>query len=109
MELAKDAYVLTRELPRSEMYGLSSQIRRAASSIPANIAEGSGRSTRRDFTHFLGIAQGSLRELETHLLLAVAVDLIQPERIDRLLERCESVARLLNRLIQSLESPHPTT
>lgn len=107
MRLAREAYLLTRELPREEMYGLSSQIRRSAASVPANIAEGSGRATRKDFVNFLRIAQGSLRELETYTMLTVEVDLIGSEKCKSLVGQIESVARLLNRLIHALEHPTP--
>ena len=70
MELAEACYRLTSTFPPSELYGLTSQIRRSASSIPANIAEGYGRRGRGDYVRFVGIAQGSLMELETHLLLS---------------------------------------
>jgi four helix bundle protein len=109
MDLAKACYFLTKAFPREELYGLTSQIRRAAASIPANIAEGSGRTTKRDFVNFLRIAQGSLRELETYLLLSIEVELATPERIRPLLQRVESIAKLLNRLIQSLASARPIT
>jgi four helix bundle protein len=105
MDLARDCYFLTKGFPKEELYGLSSQIRRAAVSIPANIAEGTGRTTRRDFANFLRIGQGSLRELETHLLLTVEVELVSPETVQPLLQQVGSVARLLNRLIQSMEKP----
>ena len=103
MDLAKDSYFLTKKFPKEELYGLTSQIRRAAVSIPANIAEGSGRSTRKDYVNFLRIAQGSLRELETYLLLAPEIGLVQSEAVEALLARVGSVARLLNRLIQAIE------
>jgi four helix bundle protein len=104
MELAKDCYLLTRHLPREELYGLTSQIRRAATSIPANIAEGNGRSTRKDYSHFLRVAQGSLRELETYLLLLPEISVIQSEMTTPLLTHLDSVARLLNRLIHAVET-----
>ena len=103
MDLARDSYFLTKEFPKEELYGLTSQIRRAAVSIPANIAEGSGRSTRKDYVNFLRIAQGSLRELETYLLLVPEIGLVQSEAVEALLARVGSVARLLNRLIQAIE------
>jgi len=104
MSLAKSCYLLTKSLPREERYGLTSQIRRAAISVPANIAEGNGRLTRGAFIGFLRIAQGSLRELETYLLLLIEIELVCAEAVDPLLQQLDSVARLLNRLIQSLQS-----
>ncbi|MDY7015188.1 MAG: four helix bundle protein [Cyanobacteriota bacterium] len=75
MEIAEACYLLTRSLPKEEMYGMISQIRRSAASVPANVAEGYGREYRGEYIHFLRIAQGSLKELETHLLLAARVEL----------------------------------
>ena len=110
MNLAKECYFLTKKLPKEELYGLSRQMRRAAISVPANIAEGSGRGTKRDFTNFLRIAQGSLRELETYLELTVEIELLSRENTESLQTEIDSIARLLNRLIQSLQSPAtPTT
>lgn len=104
MRLAKSCYALTAALPREERFGLTSQIRRAAISIPANIAEGNGRATRGAYLGFLRIAQGSLRELETYLLFLVEAELMRPEAVDPLLHQLDSVARLLNRLMQALRS-----
>lgn len=104
MEVAKACYFLTRRLPREERYGLTAQIRRASVSIPANIAEGSGRGTKRDFISFLRIAQGSLRELETYLLLLTEVNLAHPDDATPIQKQLDSIARLLNRLIQSLQT-----
>ena len=104
MRLAKECYALTKSFPREEQYGFTSQIRRAATSIPANIAEGSGRTTRGAYVSFLRVAQGSLRELETYLLLASDIELATSEHVAPLLRQIDSIARLLNRLIQSLES-----
>jgi four helix bundle protein len=107
MNLARDCYFLTKSLPKEDLYGLTSQLRRAAISVPANIAEGNGRKTRRDYVNFLRIAQGSLRELQTYLLFVAETHLIEQEMTEPLLLQVESVARLLNRLIQALESPPP--
>lgn len=104
MTLAKQCYALTRLLPREERYGLTSQIRRAAISIPANIAEGNGRETRGAYVSFLRIAQGSLRELETYLLFLIEAELMRADAVQPVLDQLDSVARLLNRLIQSLQS-----
>ncbi|MDX2168056.1 MAG: four helix bundle protein [Deltaproteobacteria bacterium] len=104
MDLAKSCYHLTKTLPREERYGLTSQIRRAAISIPANIAEGNGRSTRGAYVSFLRIAQGSLRELETYLLFLIEAEMVRAEAVEPVLQQLDSVARLLNRLIQSLQS-----
>lgn len=103
MTLAKDCYLLTRNFPKEEMFALTMQIRRAAASIPANIAEGSGRGTPKDFANFLRIAMGSLRELETHLLLSQSIELSTPLQIQPLLQQVESVSKLLLRLIKSQE------
>ena len=103
MALARDCYLLTKNFPREELYGLTSQLRRAAVSIPANIAEGSGRKTTKDYLNFLRIAQGSLREVETYLILAPEISLTTREAICSLLSKVESVAKLLNRLIQSMD------
>ena len=105
MSLARNCYFLTKKLPKEELYGLIRQMRRAAVSVPANIAEGSGRSTKRDFVNFLRISQGSLRELETYLELIVEVGLVSRKNTEDLQMEVESVAKLLNRLIQSLQPP----
>ncbi len=76
MELAADVYRITAQLPIEERYGLTSQLRRAAASIPANIAEGAGRHSAKEFARFLSIARGSLAELETHVLLCEQLELL---------------------------------
>lgn len=103
MDLATAAYRLTKGFPREEQFGMTSQIRRAAASIPANIAEGYGRESRNDYIRFLKIAQGSLKELETHLLLAARVDLTTPAAIAPLLQQTEAVGKMLWALIRALE------
>jgi four helix bundle protein len=103
MTLAENCYLLTRDYPREERYGMTSQIRRAAASIPANIAEGNGRENRGEYIQFLRIAQGSLKELETHLLLSERVALTSKEAIQPLLNQCERVGKMLRALIRVLQ------
>lgn len=104
MVLAKDGYFLTRTFPREEMYGMISQIRRAATSVPANIAEGYGRESSGDDIKFLRIAQGSLKKLETHLILAVDVELTSSDKTKPLLVMTDEIGRMLRALIRSLQS-----
>ena len=85
------------------MYGSTSQIRRAAASIPANIAEGNGRENTGAYINSLRIAQGSLKELETHVLLAQTIELMAAENSEELLASCDEVGRLLRALIRSLQ------
>ena len=106
MDVAAATYQLTRDYPRDEMFGLTSQSRRAASSIPANIAEGYGRASRQAYINFLRIAQGSLKELETHLLLAERVGIARAGSIQPLLEQSEEIGRMLKALIGKLRD-HP--
>ena len=104
MTLAADCYRLTADFPRDEIYSMTAQIRRAAASVPANIAEGHGRENTGSFIQFLRIAQGSLKELETHLLLAERVKLTTAERAGPLLETCQRVGKMLRALIRSLQA-----
>jgi len=104
MALAEVCYDLTRRFPKEELFGLTSQIRRAASSIPANIAEGYGRAGRREYLQFLHVAQGSLKELETHLLLAARVRCCKETDVDPLLQHTETVGKMLAALIRKLRS-----
>ena len=100
IELVTDIYRVTRGFPKDELYGLTSQIRRAAVSIPSNIAEGQGRLTRGEFRQFLGQARGSYAELETQLIIARNLGyLSQP---GNLIEKLAEVGRLLNGLLSSL-------
>jgi four helix bundle protein len=104
METVTEVYHITQKFPREETYGLTSQIRRAAVSIPSNIAEGQGRLTRGEFRQFLGQAKGSLAELETQILIAHNLGYIQNP--SPLLDRVSEVARLLNGLLNSLTTNH---
>jgi four helix bundle protein len=103
MALAEECYRLTRSFPREEMFGLTSQVRRAAASIPANVAEGHGRESTGSFIHSLRIAQGSTKELETHLLLSERVGLLTRETLDPAMARCTEIGKMLRSLIRSLQ------
>jgi len=102
MDLAVATYNLTKNWPREEIYGLTNQARRAASSVPANIAEGYGRENSGSYQQFLRIAQGSLKELETHLLLSERIGMASREAIAPLLANSESVGKLLRLLMRRL-------
>ena len=104
MTLAQECYLLTTRFPKDEMYGMAAQIRRAAVSNPANIAEGYGRDQTGSFVQFLRIAQGSARELETHLILAERIRLVDQQAVTPLQELCERVSKMLRSLIRSLEA-----
>lgn len=103
MIVAEEAYRLTARFPKEEALGMTSQIRRAAVSIAANIAEGHGRENSGSFIQFLPISQGSVKELETHLLLAKRVALTSAEKIDPLMQRCDELGRMLRSLIRSIQ------
>ncbi len=105
--LAEAIYMLTRDFPRDELFGLTSQARRASASVPANIAEGHGREHTRSFIQSLRIAQGSLKELETHLILAERVGVSPTEQIAPLIGQCGSVGKMLRMLIRALERRAP--
>ena len=104
MTLAETCYRLTQPFPKEELYGMISQIRRSAVSIPANIAEGCGRENRGEFIQFLRIAQGSLKELETHLLLALRVGFANSGAVEPVLAQCEKEGKQLRALIRSLQA-----
>jgi four helix bundle protein len=103
MVLAEVCYRVTKPLPKAEVYGVVSQIRRAAVSVPANIAEGYGQEYRNEYVRFLRIAQGSLKGLETHLLLAVRVELITTQTAQPSFAQCESTGKLLRALLRALQ------
>ena len=103
MALAEMCYRLTKTFPKDEVYGMTSQIRRAAVSVPANIAEGYGRESRAEYIRFLQIAQGSLKEVETHLILSKRVELAQGAAVAEAMKQCETVGKMLRSLIRSLQ------
>ena len=104
MDLAEMVYALVKLLPKDEQFELSSQIRRAAVSIPSNIAEGQGRKSNREFMRFLSIARGSRAELETQLMLAQRLGYVTKEQIVPAILLCNEVGRMLHALMQSVSS-----
>lgn len=109
MALAASVYRLTRRLPRHEEYRISGEMIRAATSVPANLAEGHGRGTRRDYANFVSIAKGSLAELETFLLLIADLDLAPRADIEPVLSQAEEVGRMLTALRARLgATPSPS-
>ena len=103
MELVEAVYTLARILPDEERFGLCQQIRRSVVSVPSNIAEGYGRKHRGDYVRHLSIANGSLKELETQLIIAVRLGYVDREMTRPGWELAQEVGRMLNRLIPSLD------
>ena len=104
MDLVEECYRLTHHFPQNEMYGLTSQVRRAAVSIPANIAEGHGRSSLREYLHHLSIAHGSLMEVETHLQIAHRLHYLEEKQIQTALTMATETGKMLNGLMTSLKA-----
>jgi four helix bundle protein len=102
MDLVTTVYASTDRFPSTEVSGLRNQIRRAAVSIPSNIAEGQGRRSVQDFIRYLAISRGSLQELETQVLIAARLTYLSDEQRDSVLDLCSEVGRLLNGLSKSL-------
>ena len=103
MDLAEACYKISKSFPRDEAFGLTSQIRRAATSMSANIAEGYGRESRGSFVPFLRIAQGSLKELETHLLISARIGILVERELHDLLATCEENGKMLRSLIRVVQ------
>jgi four helix bundle protein len=103
IELAVLIYRLSEGFPRAEVYGLTSQIRRASVSVPSNIAEGYGRGSRKEYLQFLFVAQGSLKELETQMILSQRLNYATAAQADRILSESEVVGKMLGSLIRSLK------
>lgn len=105
MDLSEATYTLTRSFPRDEIYGLTSQLRRASVSIPSNIAEGYGRGSRDQYRQFLGVAHGSCLELQTQLALAERLHLASPAEIEKVVSLASEVGRMLAAILRKLRMP----
>ena len=103
MLLVKDIYLLTKAFPKDELYTLTSQIRRAAISIPSNIAEGSGRKHKKETIQFLHISRGSLYEVDTQLNIAILTNILTEEKFKPVSEQTEECIKILNGLITYYE------
>lgn len=112
VELIRDVYEATKKFPPDERYGLSAQMRRAAISVSSNIAEGNARGYRKEYAHHVGMAQGSLAELENHVEVAVALKYLDAKDRGALLFRVDPISRKLRNLRKYLSDPrvgdHPT-
>ena len=97
-ELVKEIYVITKKIPKEELFGLTSQLRRAVISIISNIAEGAGRGTNNDFAHFLDIAQGSAYEVETQIILAFDLEYINQQEFESLNNKVIEIQKMINKL-----------
>jgi len=102
MDLVTEIYKITATFPGDERFGLSSQVRRAAVSVPSNIAEGHGRKSTASYLNFLSIACGSLMELETQIQIAARLDFIQEDKAIALLVQTDEIGKMLNGLKRSL-------
>lgn len=109
IELVKDVYSITKLFPVNQQYGLKSQLERAAISVPSNIAEGSGRNGTQEFIYHLGIAQGSLYEVETQLVIAFEIGFINQETLDKLFNNTNEIGRMINGLIAKLKQKNTYT
>jgi len=103
IQLIKSCYLLTDKFPKTETYGISSQLRRSVVSVAANIAEGHSRSSTKEFIRFIDIAYGSLAETETHLIIACELGYITASDIENILVKSAEIGRMLNGLVSSLQ------
>ena len=104
IDLAVDVYTATKGFPKEETYGLTSQIRRSAVSIPSNISEGAGRNSDNEFLHFLGIANGSAYELETQVFISNRIALMDDEQTEVLLTQLTEIQKMNYGLMQKLKT-----
>jgi four helix bundle protein len=107
MDLVEEIYRLTSTFPKEELFGITSQLRRAANGVPMTIAEGNCRGSRRDYAHFVSIATGSVGELDTALLICVRLGYAKQEAVLPLLERVAELGRMLRVLRTKLLKPPP--
>lgn len=103
MEFVKEIYQVTESFPKSEVYGLTSQMRRSAISIPSNLAEGAARKGTKEFRQFLNVAQGSISELDTQIELAMMLNYIDKDLSEKLVEKLNSISKMLFGLARSLK------
>jgi four helix bundle protein len=103
VDLSVDIYKITENFPKSEIYGLISQMRRAAVSVPGNIAEGAARQTHKEFINYLHMAQGSLSELDTQLVIAQKLDYLTIELFKEIENCTETISKMITGLIKSLK------
>ena len=101
--LVKEIYALTKLLPNEEKYDLSSQMRRAAVSVPSNIAEGNSRHTKKEYINFLSIARGSVSEVWTQLIICNELNYLSTEQTVKTEELCEEISKILNAMIKKLQ------
>lgn len=101
--LSLETYRISRRFPREETYGLTSQIRRAAVSVPANLAEGNGRIHRAEYAHFVSVARGSLREVDTLIEIALGLGYLKEQELANTRELLDHLGRMLTRLLKRLE------
>jgi len=104
VSLAEDVYIISKQFPKEEIYGITSQMRRAAVSIASNIAEGAARHTDKDFCHFLSIAAGSASELDTQFEIVKRLELADNNELNRIQVKTDQVSRMLQGLIRSVRN-----
>ena len=102
IEVVKDVYILTKKFPKEELYGLTSQMRRSAVSIPSNIAEGFKRYHNKEYKQFLYIAMGSCAELETQIIITYELDYLDDTNKIKIIEKLKYICRMINQLIKKL-------
>ncbi len=108
IDLVEQIYKFTKQFPKEELYGITNQMRRCAVSIPANIAEGSGRKNKAEFIQFLHIALGSASELETHLIISQRIGFLSSNSYDEIMNALNEIIKMICGLINSLNSLNPT-